>query len=473
MKVWIATAGLVLLAVLAGLALPVKAYMGLVAALVLLACVPILFMFQIGNPFWGFALLVVTAVTFPLEFRGPSGVMMGSSFPLVTLLCGIWLLKIITIDRSEGLDRDRSVYAIVTFMGVAVLAFASGQYPWFPWDPAPLPAQVAELALFLLSGCLFLATAHQLNGFAQLRWLTWMFLAAGTLVCGMQVLSVQIGIVKWAIRPVSVGSLFWTWLVAVSFGQALFNSRLSPWVRLGMLGITAMVFYHGLIQVRSWASGWIPALIALGVILALRLPRTTIGLGLVSIPLGLFLMTQFSEFFMADEEYSLMTRQEAWRVMWQLIERSPVLGLGPANYYYYTENVPLLGWYVRFISHNNYEDLLAQTGFLGLIAFCWVAFEILWLAWRVYLRAPAGFAQAYVVGGIGGIVGSLASGMLGDWIIPFYYNAGIIGFRSSLLFWVFTGTLLALKRIISAQEAATSGLTHFSRIRDRKLVQVA
>ena len=32
-----------------------------------------------------------------------------------------------------------------------------------------------------------------------------------------------------------------------------------------------------------------------------------------------------------------------------------------------------------------------------------------------------------------------AAGMLGDWIVPFYYNAGVLGFRSSLLFWVFLG----------------------------------
>jgi hypothetical protein len=71
-------------------------------------------------------------------------------------------------------------------------------------------------------------------------------------------------------------------------------------------------------------------------------------------------------------------------------------------------------------------------------------------------RVPDDFAHGYVVGALGGLVASVAAGMLGDWIIPFYYNAGVLGFRSSLLFWVFMGGVLALKRmdVLVAESAA-------------------
>jgi hypothetical protein len=65
---------------------------------------------------------------------------------------------------------------------------------------------------------------------------------------------------------------------------------------------------------------------------------------------------------------------------------------------------------------------------------------------------PRGFEQAYVLGAVAGLAGSLVSGLLADWIIPFTYNIGVRGFRSSLLFWFFLGGVLALKRI--APEAA-------------------
>jgi len=37
--------------------------------------------------------------------------------------------------------------------------------------------------------------------------------------------------------------------------------------------------------------------------------------------------------------------------------------------------------------------------------------------------------------------------MLGDWILPFLYNIGLMGFRASILFWLFTGGLIALARM--------------------------
>ena len=114
----------------------------------------------------------------------------------------------------------------------------------------------------------------------------------------------------------------------------------------------------------------------------------------------------------------------------------------------------LLGYHVRFFWHNNYQDLIAQTGFLGLFAFAWFSLEAALMAHPPPSPCPAGFPRAYTVGAFGGLVGSLAAGMLGDWIIPFYYNAGIIGFRSSLLFWVYLGELLALKRMMTAAVGA-------------------
>ena len=44
------------------------------------------------------------------------------------------------------------------------------------------------------------------------------------------------------------------------------------------------------------------------------------------------------------------------------------------------------------------------------------------------------------------LIGTLASGMLGDWFLPFVYNVGLAGMRSSILFWVFLGGLLALQQ---------------------------
>jgi hypothetical protein len=50
------------------------------------------------------------------------------------------------------------------------------------------------------------------------------------------------------------------------------------------------------------------------------------------------------------------------------------------------------------------------------------------------------------VGALGGIVGTLVCGALGDWVIPFVYNIGMNGFRASVFAFLFMGGVLAINR---------------------------
>src|SRR5207249_7869594 len=105
--------------------------------------------------------------------------------------------------------------------------------------------------------------------------------------------------------------------------------------------------------------------------------------------------------FVGDNEYSLSTRLEAWRIMGEIIKLNPVLGLGPANYHWYTPLFPILGYAVQFNSHNNYIDIVAQTGLLGLGCFLWFVWAIGRLGWQLRSRVLAGFPRAYVDGALG------------------------------------------------------------------------
>jgi len=62
---------------------------------------------------------------------------------------------------------------------------------------------------------------------------------------------------------------------------------------------------------------------------------------------------------------------------------------------------------------------------------------------------PEGFARAYVYGALGGLAGTLVAGMLADWLIPFVYNVGLAGFRTSVLAWLFLGGLVAMEQVIA------------------------
>jgi hypothetical protein len=167
-----------------------------------------------------------------------------------------------------------------------------------------------------------------------------------------------------------------------------------------------------------------------------------------------FFSQTFWNFVMTDNQYSLMTRLEAWRIVGEIVKSNPLLGLGPANYRFYTPLFPILGYYVPFNSHNNYVDIIAQVGLIGLVCFLWIVWETGRLGIRLRACVPSGFNQAYVIGALGGLLGMLVAGMLGDWILPFVYNVGIRGLRSSVFGWLFLGCLVVLEQIYRPQEEA-------------------
>jgi O-antigen ligase len=164
----------------------------------------------------------------------------------------------------------------------------------------------------------------------------------------------------------------------------------------------------------------------LGVIILVGSPRWSILVFVLAGVVGFAKFDTINRLLLAgDNSYSLMTRLEAWRIVFEIVKVNPFLGLGPSNYYFYTPLFPILGYSVQFNSHNNYVDIIAQTGILGLLCFLWLAWEIGLLGWKLRERVPQGsFSRAYVYGALGGLAGSLAAAMLGDWLIPFVYNIG-------------------------------------------------
>lgn len=55
----------------------------------------------------------------------------------------------------------------------------------------------------------------------------------------------------------STGSMFWAWLVVLSFSQALYNRKLSAAPRVALLLVTVVTMYVAFVVQNDWKSGWI------------------------------------------------------------------------------------------------------------------------------------------------------------------------------------------------------------------------
>jgi O-antigen ligase len=326
---------------------------------------------------------------------------------------------------------------------ISVIAFGMGQIPWFVFaNQAPLDAQVGGFAIFVLSlGCT-LVTAHLVQDIRWLKIIVWVYIGLSAIyvfgrLVGLPVDRIyQIGLVS--------GSMFWTWLVVLTFAQAFFNNKLRLPVRSLLYGVVLITMYVAYVRGNDWKSGWVPAAVAIAVMIGLRYKR----LFLLAIPIALIVAGNLAVRLIASDEYSWGTRIDAWQIVLEISRVNPLFGLGFSNYYWYTPLIPIRGWVVNFNSHSQYIDLIAQVGILGLFCFLWIFFEVLKLSWKLIKNKHIdGFAGAYTYGVLAGTTATLVAAFLGDWVLPFVYNVGLTGFRASILPWLFVGGMIAIERM--------------------------
>ena len=255
---------------------------------------------------------------------------------------------------------------------------------------------------------------------------------------------------------------------ALSTGQLLFNRRLGPTAKLGLGILWVATAYVLWVPRREWTSGAIPFTAATLSVIWLWFWRRSRVQAITMLLLFILLAAVLYPFLFElsggqrELEYSLGGRMLLYRAVLDLVKDHPILGLGPAAYRFYGYIQVLSGGVGRGLwvrpqinSHNNYIDIYAQMGLVGLGLFLWFIVELGLVGWRLTSRYRGDFADGYVHGAMGGLAGSLVAMMLVDWFLPFVYNVGFAGFRTSALAWMFLGGLVALEQKSELEKQAS------------------
>ncbi len=407
--------------------------------------------------------LVVGTLVVPFSVGTGSQTPISITVILIPALFGLWLADMI-LHRRVHFKSSRVNWALLAMVLSAIVSFLAGSLPWNVFaKTAPITAQIGGLAIFVFAALAFWLIANQINDERWLALLVIAFLVIGALyMAGRLRIPVLSSLSSTMNGFAADGSMFWVWLVALATGQLLFNRHLHRAAQIFLALLIAATLAVGWFLARDWTSGYLPPMIAVGVILWLRSWR----LGLLATIVGLLVFVWYGHFSIFNslvglKEYSIVTRDVARQILVeQVFPLSPILGLGPANYYWYTPLYPILGWYVSFNSHNNYVDILMQTGLVGMACFIWVLAEVGLLAWRLRNKFSGDFAQGYVYACMGGLVATLVSCWLADWLLPFVYNIGLRGFRASVLAWIFMGGLVTLEHVVRRSDSDKGAMTH-------------
>lgn len=395
-------------------------------------------------PELGYILLILTML---VTYDGPSHFNVTMLF--VVVLFGLWLIDTVINQKPFGFTESRTYLPLFVLVSISILAFVVGQLPWIPFGtPAPIGAQVAGLSMFVLSAMTYFLVGRQVRSVRWLAWMVWIFVGIGAIYTLGNYIPAVAALTQRVFSGFALGAMFWTWLVALALGQAVFNRKLPILARLVLGGVAVAVLFHNTVIGQGWKSGWVPLFAVLAVFLVLWSWRWLIPMGIGS----LIATGPILKDLIASDSYSFSTRVDAWLIMWKIIKINPMLGVGPANYHWYTPLFRIRGYAVMFNSHNQYVDIVAQIGFLGLAAYLWFfsAVTMLGIGLRKMV-SPDGFEQAYVYGVLAGIAGTLLAGILGDWVIPFFYNITLGGFRASMLPWLFMGGLVVIYRFSEKQ----------------------
>lgn len=394
----------------------------------------------------GVLTIMVAGLIVPVGLGTGTNTQLNPAIILIPLVLGLWLVSGIVNKEGIHLPNHRAVHLLVAFCAAVTLSFVVGQLPWFDIPGVSTAVQLGGLAVFLLSVAAFLLAAVLLDE-TWLRRLVYTFLTISAIYLLARLTPVIGPVVLRLFDQGAQGSVFWTWTLTLSAGLCLFDTTLGSRQRLALGVLAILTLAVALGASGEWASGWAPGTVAIAVLIWLRFPRWG---WIPVVAVGILALFRFESIFaMSTGAESWFARQQAWQIVLDTSSVNPILGLGPANYYNYVQRASISGWggdwNVRFSSHNNYIDLIAQSGILGLLLFAGFALVMARVGLRVLHNQQPGFRRAYAASCIAGLIGTLASGMLGDWFLPFPYNVGLAGMRSSILFWIFLGGLLALR----------------------------
>lgn len=393
-------------------------------------------------------LVLIAALFIPLSFSTGRSSRLVLSLVLATGFLALWVFQMFT-DRQFRIRSTPVNLPAYLFMLAVVVSLVWGMVFRDPalnvWGSFPL-VQAASTLLIVISIAVVLLTGNLVTEPKMLKWMVGLFLAAG-------VLGILDNFLPFIKLPVNTRGLFAMWVVSISFSLAIFHRKLAPWVRIAFMVLAFSWVYWGYGLNVSWLAGWVPVIAVIMMIGFFRSPKLAVGM-LILLALVVVLSWDYlSQVIDLENRISGTTRLAAWGMNWRITKDHLLFGTGPAGYaIYYMTYFPNQA----MATHNNYLDMLAQTGIVGFGLMMWFFIRLLWMGWRLLrrLRGRGDFFEALAAACLAGTLGGLMMMFFGDWLFPFAYTQTIAGFDYSVYNWIFMGVILSLEKMTTPVEGA-------------------
>jgi O-antigen ligase len=315
------------------------------------------------------------------------------------------------------------------------------------WSSFPL-VQIAALVVNIGLPLMALLTANKIKEEKWLKAMMGIVIALAFINIALRIPNLPL------IKAMDSGTrgLFPMWAAVTAYSLALFHHGLKTWQRVALLVLVGLFAFHYFVQIRLWLSGWLPIFIALAVVTFFRSKKLFALLCLIILAAVVIRFDElYRTIFIANADEGGLQRFDMWAVNLRHIMHHPLFGMGPAGYavYYMTYN-PL----TARSTHNNYFDIVAQVGIVGLVSFIIVLVAFGLIAYRT-MKATRGrydAMHAYAHAAFGGLIAVSVAMMLGDWVLPFAYNQTITGFDNAVFTWMMLGGVVSLYHLTNTPQ---------------------
>jgi O-antigen ligase len=386
--------------------------------------------------------ILVAASLIPLSLPTGTGSRLVLSLILTIALIGMWVLRMLTVEHRFTLLPMPINWPVIGFIAVTLISLV---WSILFRDPTVIISsnfslvQGAAGVVMAALPTVFLLMANRMTSLTPLKAMVGVMLGAGCL-----------GLIKMYASlplPVDTNGLFSMWVIALALSLALFQRNLRWVYRLFLVSLAGAWVYWGFVLHLDWLAGWLPGLIALGVVSLIRSKRIFAALVLVMAVYAVLNSSHLAADLGLENQTSGITRMAAWQMNWQVTSQHLFLGTGPAGYAaYYMSYFPAQA----MATHNNYIDVISQTGLVGLGLYLGIFGALIWSGVKLLrrIRGRGDFVESLGVAAFAGALACIVIMAFGDWLLPFAYTQTIAGFDYAVYNWLFMGSILVLDRLI-------------------------
>jgi len=228
-------------------------------------------------------------------------------------------------------------------------------------------------------------------------------------------------------------------------------------------GITLVAGIGALICTLSRA-GWSSFVAAGLIVLLLNFSRTRgksglgnfatsiVGILIITLVIGMvnpqFLNIVNRRVFSDDYE-AAQSRIPQMQVAWNIIKANPVIGIGLNNYTEVMDEYDTMEMGLASITrhqvHNIFLQIAAEMGIIGLAIFIWLIFMV-FKEGLSYIKSSGGTTSSIVIGLVAGTAAFLIHGLV---------DAASLGNHLFLIFWIFAGLIVAIRKIESKVKSSS------------------